>query len=267
MNRARIFLIGVMMLFILSGCNTDSTSETEVGVKKMLVPLYSYPSLNDSWERLIALKQKTNNLEIVAIVNQSNGDFTQPSTSYINGIDALHKAGIQVVGYIYTDYTQRPVVEVKQNIDAWTEFYKTYGLEGFFFDEASRNEEDFAYYQEITQYAESKGLQFNILNPGTSVDPIYMEGDIASVVLIRETTYEKVVYKTNLNQPTEHTKKAIVLYSSDEENIAQKVCAYALEHDFDYVYATDHGTTDDRWAELSSYVDELAVLISKGCRD
>ncbi|WP_304545868.1 spherulation-specific family 4 protein [Sulfurimonas microaerophilic] len=265
MHRLKIFVLAFVMSLVLSSCKEESTME--VSVKKMLVPLYSYPSSNDSWERLIALKNNTNNLEIVAIVNQSNGDFTQPSTSYINGIESLHNAGIDIVGYVYTQYSQRPIDEVKQNIDAWVEFYKPYGLKGFFFDEASNDEKDFEYYKNITQYAQSKGMKFNILNPGTSVDSVYMEGDIASVVVIRETTYTKVVETTNLHQPTEYTKKALLLYSSDQENMVQKVCSYALEHNFEYVYATDHGITDDRWDSLSSYVNELAVLISKGCKN
>jgi len=167
---------------------------------------------------------------------------------------------------VYTQYAQRNIDEVKRNMDAWIKFYKPYGLKGFFFDEASEDKKDFKYYKKLTQYAKRKGMRFNILNPGTEVDDIYIQKNIASIIVTHETTYAEAIEATNSNQPTTTTKKGLLIHSSNEEDIVQKVCEYALEHNFEYLYATDHGVNDDRWDTLSSYIDELAESISKGCK-
>jgi hypothetical protein len=40
---------------------------------------------------------------------------------------------ITLVGYVYTSYGQRPLQQVKSEIDRWIDFYP--GLQGIFLDE------------------------------------------------------------------------------------------------------------------------------------
>jgi len=229
--------------------------------KKLLVPLYSYPNddVDGAWHKLITLKHKYPSINIVAIVNQSNGNFTEAENSYINGIEELNNAGIKVIGYVYTKYGKRPIKDVETNIDAWVKFYKSYGLKGFFFDESSTKKKDFPYYKKISDYAKSNGCKMIVLNPGAVVDKIYMSSGIASVIVIRETTYDDLIKNnTDLyNKPTATTKLGLIIYSATENNIVADIYNFATKHQFDYIYSTDHGLNDDRYNKLSSYLDAL----------
>lgn len=258
-----IYLLISLILF--TGC--DNSSDGSSKQKTLLVPLYAYPYIDSTWDDLVALQKKYPTLDIVAIVNQSNGDFTQENDSYARGISALNAVGIKVIAYVYTEYSLRSIADVKANIDTWVYYYKSLGISGFFFDEASDEAQNFDYYETISNYAKSKGTGFIVLNPGAMVDDIYMRSGIASVIVTRETTYDRVFNNIeHFIKPTNSTKMALLLHSSDQDNIVSKVCDFAKQYQFDYIYATDHGADDDRWSNLSSYIDELAQQMVQGCR-
>ena len=264
MKNFKILLLS-LLVFIFNACGTSDISSKIVEKKKLLVPLYSYPvNSNDSWDKLIELKQKYKSVEIVAIVNQSNGDFTDIDNNYVNGIEDLNKSGIIPIGYVYTKYGKRDIEDVKKNIDNWIKFYKPYGLKGFFIDEVSSKKEDFSYYKEISDYIKSYGLNFIVLNPGAVVDDVYIKNDIASVIVTRETTYKDLLNddKSYYNKPTDKTKLGLIVYGATGENIVDNFYNFAKKYKFDYLYLTEHGINDDRYEKLSSYLDELLLTFS-----
>jgi hypothetical protein len=264
-------VIGVVLM--LHGCGgggsttsndmTETVSTTES--KKLLIPLYSYPYEDNTWTDLIALKEKYPKLEIIAIVNQSNGDFTSVDTQYTTGIAALHDANITTVGYVYTGYANRNIDEVKQNIDSWANLYSSEGVAGIFFDEASRVAGDIDYYKTLSLYAKAKGLETIILNPGTVVDTAYISEGFATIIVTQEMPYSDAVAMSEYNTPTATTKLAMLFYESDANDMPALTCTHAKGHDFEYLYATDDGSDGNPWDSLSSYLEETAVLMLDGC--
>jgi hypothetical protein len=130
-----------------------------------IVPLYTSPG-HASWNTVIAAKTAHPTVGVVAIVNPSNGPGSAISSAYASGIARLAAAGIKVIGYVSTDYTNNSAATVKADIDRWRTFYPGQ-LAGIFFDEQSNQAEDVAYYRDLSQYAKAQGMPFTVGNPGT----------------------------------------------------------------------------------------------------
>jgi hypothetical protein len=205
--------------------------------KAQLIPLYIYPDFyntSSNWQALIDLKHRTGE-RIVAIINPSNGDFETLDPKYLEAIKTLAENGIELLGYVYTKYATRDINAIKQNIDNWSKFYKLAGIRGIFLDEASMDIKDIDFYIELTNYATSKGFLFNALNPGTNVDDAYFQSNIANIIVSYENRVHTLDAFTDLNTPTISTKKALMLYDTNESHI-DDLNNYIIEHQFDYYY-------------------------------
>jgi len=205
--------------------------------KAQLIPLYIYPdfySASSSWQALIDLKNRTGE-RIAAIINPSDGDFETVDTNYLEAIKKLAENGIELMGYVYTKYATRDINAIKQNIDNWNRFYKLAGIRGIFFDEASMDIEDIDFYIELTNYATSKGFLFNALNPGTNADDAYFQSDIANIIVSYENRVDTLDTFIDMNTPTIFTKKALILYDTNESHI-DDLNNYIIDHRFDYYY-------------------------------
>jgi hypothetical protein len=237
--------------------------EKEKDSEAILIPLYSYPDLDDdnsTWQKVINLKKKYKNKRIVAIVNPENGDFNSSNEDFRKGIKALSDAGVEVIGYVYTDYGNRDKSKILKNINNWNNFYKLYGVRGIFFDETSTDEERLNYYANITNYAESKGFYFNILNPGTYTNQIYIDSEISDVVVDYENNYS--TFKDNLptlNIPSYITSLGFLIHSMDE-NKTKKLYDFAKENNLTYFYFTEDNDSNP-YDSVSKYLeDEIKKL-------
>jgi hypothetical protein len=146
-----------------------------------IVPLYTSPS-HASWAAVIAAKQAHPTVEVIAVVNPSNGPHTAVSAAYTDGIAKLIAAKIRVVGYVYTEYGDRAPAEVEADIGRWKSFYPT--VTGIFFDEQSNDAEDVPYYRRLADYAKGQSLGFTIGNPGADSAKEYV--GVLSTMLIYE---------------------------------------------------------------------------------
>ena len=154
-----------------------ASAATSAGI---MVPLYTYPG--STWNTVVETKNAHPNLAIVAIVNPASGPGWSKDANYESGINKLQSAGVTVVGYVSTAYTNRAMSAVKSDIDRWASWYP--GIDGIFFDEQTNWAGGEWYYTQAGDYAESKGLDFTIGNPGANSLPSYL--DTVDVVLIYE---------------------------------------------------------------------------------
>lgn len=244
--RNRILII--FITFFIIGCVSSSARSSAKDNLKILIPFYIYP--DDRWDSLIDLKRKNPTLDITAIVNQSNGDFTTIDNIYKRRIGTLISTGIKVIGYVYTKWANRSIKDVKTNIDNWAAFYS--GISGVFFDEASVLDAKIPYYQALTSYAKDRNLTFTVLNPGTTISQAYIDHNISSVVIIFEDSYSKLKSETISNRPNSSTKLGILVYDVDTEDSYEDVVKFAKENNIDYVYITNDGGINP-WDSLSNY--------------
>jgi hypothetical protein len=235
--------------------------------QRIFIPLYSYPNWWDSanyvWQKLIDVKRSHPDVEVVAVVNPENGDFSDKNSDYVRGIHDLVEAGIKVVGYVYTSYGERPLADVLDDIDHWNEFYKDEGVSGIFFDETSTDLQKLDFYTNVTNYAEAKGLPFTILNPGITTHWAYIESGIANVVVTYENSYTSWLDTppVEYNRPSRLTALSLLIYEMEGDKV-EELDTFAKAHEFTCLYFTEDGVDGNPWDSVSVYTSKQADLIA-----
>ncbi|RUM44192.1 MAG: hypothetical protein DSY46_06215 [Hydrogenimonas sp.] len=233
----------------------------------IFIPLYSYPkwwagSGSYIWQKIIDVKKRHPDIEVVAIVNPFSGNFKEKNRDFVEGIHELTANGIKVVGYIYTSYGERPLQEVFENIERWSHFYKEAGVQGIFFDETSTDPKKLDFYTSITNYAEAQGLPFTILNPGVTTNQAYIDAGIANVVVAFESPYAtwRDTPPSHFNRPSRLTALALLIYNMQGDKVTE-LHTFAKEHGFTYLYYTEDGEDGNPWDSVSAYTSKEADLL------
>jgi hypothetical protein len=68
---------------------------------------------------LIDAKNANPNVPMRVILNPASGPGNSKDSAYENAIISLRQAGIEVAGYIYTNFNQRSMAEVAVEIGKW----------------------------------------------------------------------------------------------------------------------------------------------------
>ncbi len=151
---------------------------------RLWVPAYYYPfgpGLRE-WNRLIAAAKS---VPIVAIVNPASGPGDHVDTNFAAVVPRARKAGITLVGYIGTQYTRKPLAQVKREVDTFLRFYPA--IQGFHFDEQSSDARGVEYYAELYRYVRQHvGDALVLTNPGTACDPGYAARPASDVICLFE---------------------------------------------------------------------------------
>ncbi len=230
---------------------------------KILIPLYSYPNWYDDnylWQSLIDTKNQYPDIEIVAIVNPSNGHFSEKNSDYTRGINDLIEADIKVVGYVYTQYGDRATQEVVDDLEAWREFYKEEGVSGIFFDETSTDANLLNHYSNLSSEARNRGLDYIILNPGITTDQSYIDSEIANLVVSYENPDRQRIENppSSYNDPSQSTELSVLIYEMEDDNVDDLI-AFAREHKFSYIYFTEDGFDGNPWDSISEYFENEVI--------
>src|SRR5262249_4299362 len=95
------------------------------------------------------------------------------------------KKGVTVIGYVSTKYADRPLAEVKADVDRWVRFYPA--VQGIFFDEQASAAGRVDYYAALYEHArKERGLSLVVTNPGTGCAEEYVSRPAADVVCMVE---------------------------------------------------------------------------------
>ena len=211
----------------------------------VMIPFYHYPLPSDAEvKKLITYKKSYPNVEIIVIVNPSNGDFEYMLSNFTNMIKAFADANITVLGYLYSSYGKRDFGIIKKRVDTWQK-YKGLGIKGIFVDEVSTDLQKFRYYEELSKYIKKK-FSIVVFNPGTLISREYEK--IADIIVVREG--DKSIYNSSGIR-----KSAILLYNiKNFEKISKDLFSYQ------YIYVTEqHGANP--WENISSFMPKLLEFI------
>jgi len=238
----------------------EESSQEESDQLKILIPLYSYPNWQEDdyvWQSLIDLKGEYPDIEIIAVVNPTNGHFNEEDSNYTQGITDLVDAEIKVVGYVYTQYGDRDTQEIIQDLDAWQDIYQSAGVSGIFFDETSTDIELLDYYSNLSSEARERNFEYIVLNAGITTDQSYIDSGIANLIVTYETTdaQRQENPPSSYNEPSESTDLSLLIYEMEEDNV-QELIDFAQEHQFGYIYFTEDGFDGNPWDSVSSYLEE-----------
>lgn len=148
------------------------------------VPAYYYPNGpgREHWDRLIATAGRA---PIVAIVNPNSGPGDRVDKNFAAVLKRARKANLDVVGYVGTQYTRKPLDRVKEEVDRYLKFYPE--IRGIHFDEQSAEAKAVDYYAELYRYVHRRIPDALVLtNPGTNCAAEYVSRPASDVVCLFE---------------------------------------------------------------------------------
>jgi len=218
--------------------------EAEAGVcQGLAIPAYFYPGT--LWTTSI-----TSPRTAILIMNPDSGPGASKDINYVNAVTAAQAAGIKVLGYVHTNYGDRPIQEVKSEIDLYKLWYS---VDGIFLDEASSIASDFAYYKSVAKYIRDSKGGYVMLNPGAvPTSQGYIK--LADTTVVFEDTYD--AYQTWVppawiyNYPA--SKFAHLVHTTATK--AQMTNAISLSNvrNTGLIYVTND-VEDNPWDSLPSY--------------
>ena len=133
--------------------------------QQAILPAYFYPG--PTWEAALA----TATTGSTVVLNPDSGPGSAPDPNYDLVVSEAVAKGVRLIGYINTAYGSVSLAEVQQEID---EYRNWYGVTNIFFDSASSDVGELAYYQSAGAMVRSADpAAAVVLNPGDYPDPAY----------------------------------------------------------------------------------------------
>ena len=117
------------------------------------IPLYIYPFhwiTNNEWQQVSDLIAANPDIDFIVKINPNSGPDTSLNSDFIAGLNILTAGSnplhMKILGYVYTSYGDRPIADVKTDIDRYQTWYGQY-IRGIFLDEMEDDPGDESYYQ------------------------------------------------------------------------------------------------------------------------
>jgi len=226
-----------------------------------IIPLYSWPTdasgeLAQAWSAVAHAHQRWPAVAVIPIVNNQNGPGPGLDPSWSMGIDALSRAGCKVAGYVYTQYGQRPLASVQDDIARWKSWYPQ--VTALFLDQMSNGGGHEGYYSAVTAYARSQGFDFVIGNPGASTLPDYV-ATVDTLIIHESTTVPDAFAPWQASySPNRFGTLSYGVAALPEMQLTRNRAAVA------YQFVTDDGAPPDAnpWDEPSAHLEVLLSLLA-----
>lgn len=102
----------------------------------------------------------------IAVMNPASGPGTAVTDGWTAVVNYARAHGHKVLGYVWTDYGNRPAAAVETDIDR---YYLWYPVDGIFFDQMSNDSAVASYYRARYSYVKTKpGAALVVGNPGAA---------------------------------------------------------------------------------------------------
>ncbi len=226
-----------------------SAQENKTGV---IVPLYADPDSN-YWAHLVNLRMIYPDVPLIAIINPDNGPGYSFDIQVSNGIQILQDADIKVIGYIHTNYGQRDLSIVTDEI---SRYHNLYQVDGIFFDEVASSGKEI-YYKNLKDYANTEGLQYTVGNPGIDIPESYV-GILNNYMIHENNTIPTLGYLGGWHSDYDKSNFSIALYGIHDLDESYVMDARSY---LGYIYITDDDLPNP-WDTLPSYLNRLLSILS-----
>ena len=250
---------------------------------RLLVPLYSYPGVEDpgAYARVAAQSAVA---PIAVVVNPCSGPAGPTAPSWCTPTDdAQHRLALdtlrsgdpslRVLGYVATGYLQGEGPDadaIRADIDAYVTHYSgAHVPDGLFFDEVTNGAGTSAIYRDLCLYAKSKGFEEVVLNPGAPFASDYLSGGACDAGVAFED------YPTGgLDWPSFEIGSELAPYTPDGVGVlihdlpeSQTVgeIETALDRGFGLVYVTDdvQAGGNNPWNQLADGFEAAAQRVAE----
>lgn len=182
MNASQVGPLPVQASATVSGRPTSVNRTLYIRPKRepleVLVPAYFKAGKDSDWDAMLKGVENYPGLKVTAILNPTNGIFTERDKDFADAMLALQKAGGKVIGYVATRYGdgERPVTEVTKNVDNYLALYPE--IDGIFLDEMQDKTTRIEFYQAVYKHIKTKknqaGASLSVVgNPGKFPDAMY----------------------------------------------------------------------------------------------
>jgi hypothetical protein len=220
--------------------------------EEVSIPAYFYPG--PDWTRAVS-SSPAPGMMILDVT--SSGAGSAPNRAYAQTVARAQAAGIQVLGYVSTDYGRRPAAAVEAEIRHYRAWYR---VASAFLDEAATGPGALPYYRRLTRYirAADPGAVV-MLNPGTYPSRRYMS--LGDVVLAYEGPYARYA---GLRVPGwvhryPADRFSHVVYDTPGSHLGAALRLAAARH-AGYVYVTDLAGRNPYRALPGYWVTEDALI-------
>ena len=254
--RLRLLLAGVLVT-AAGGIAARVITEPGPYCQQALIPAYFYPGAD--WTR--AIETKPTPRFMILDVTQS-GAGSSPDRNYQAAAERARAAGIGIVGYSDTNYTQRPAAAVESDVAHYKSWY---GVTDIFLDGVSAGNGGLRYYRQVSDYIHAANPgSLVILNPGTYPDQAYMS--LGDIVLAFEGDYREFVRLSVPHWVVDYPASsfAYVIYGVTDSQLRDAIGA-ARKRRAGYVYVTP-GTGPNPYDSLPSYWTAEESIIA-ACAD
>jgi hypothetical protein len=231
---------------------------------RILVPAYFYPSgqgLKD-WHRLIDAAARA---PILAVANPASGPGEAANPEYIEVISHAARRGVTVLGYVNTEYANRPPSEVRADVDLWVKNYSD--VRGIFFDAQASQAANAEYYSSLRDYVRKKIPRAVVItNPGTLCAEEYLARSISDVTCVYEfsTGFDRFRLPTwAFKYPS--GRFAAMPYKVANAELMKDYIQLAVRKELGVIYISDTGMPNP-WERLPSYWDEEVEEVSRANR-
>lgn len=234
LGRATAVTLAVAMLLALAACDLGGAAPPPAsgdGELRIAVPAYVNPPDTAYWKTLIDSAPTVRDV----IVNPNSGPGTALSQPYVQLIKTLRDAGLEVLGYISTEYGARDPALVTAEIERWSEWY---GVDDIFFDEVPAVAAGMSTYAGYAATVHGRGGTV-VLNPGLIPDRGYFE--FADAIVTFESPFDAYL---KAKEPPEwlrkHTNAEVWhIISGVPQDRLTGVVDLARGHNVDHIYVTD----------------------------
>ena len=206
------------------------------------MPVYARPGA--MWDQVSAAAPTLR----YAIVNPANGPGTGSDEDYEVTVSRAQRRGVEVLGYVDTEYGRRQPAAVRADIDRYEDWY---GLDGIFLDRVTGAVADIGYYGGLARHVRSDLGMTLALNPGSHPDEGYVT--LADVLVTFEGDAGAYLQLTSPGWVAGYPPETFwhLVYSASEAQLPQ-VLELARSRGVGNVYVTDRGL-DNPWDVVPSY--------------
>jgi hypothetical protein len=196
------------------------------------------------------------------VANVDNGPGSAVDPDYTAAIAQARAAGVEVFGYVYTNYGAVSLSSLEASISSWSSWY---GVTNIFVDEASTSSASLSYYEALTNYVhqQSPGSQ-TIINFGTI--PAESEMNAGDIVITFEgdySTYRSIRFPSWVTSfaPTRFYN---IVYDVPNQSSMTTVLNEAASDNVGDIYSTSD-TLPNPYDTLPSYLTSEASQAHENC--
>lgn len=256
-RRLRTFPVVVAVLVIVAaiGLTMKLTSHAAPRCQSSFVPAFFPPQ---GWARSVSDGRSP----AVLILNPASGPGTAPDPAFRTAVGRAEGAGTRVIGYIGTNYAQRPLGEAERYI---RDYRKWYGVTGIFLDQTpTTGSQQIGYYRSLASFIRKTTPNATIwLNPGAYPDQSYLS--VGNVIMAFEGPYAS--YQSLRIPGWAHrypaTRFAHTVYATPGAVMAKAV-RLSRQRNAGYVYLTDD-VGSNPYRALPDYWPREQGAVAGGC--